>query len=366
MRILHIISSPEGLGGAELLLASMAKRAVARGHEVRILNVFEAQDAAPLLRAACAPVLVQSRKARSPRDVLALRRWLQRYVDEHRPDVVHVHLARALVLVATLRRRPGSALLLTHHHGDLFLTQGRQLARAAEALAGRRYDPVIAVSPSVGRTLVERLGYQQDRVRVIVNGWSGQPLEGAPETSPRRIVCLARLRPEKGHHVLLEAFAQLRHTVPDLALDLLGDGPFRAQLESHCRRLGLAQSVVFHGQVNDIWPSLARASLAVQPSLVEPLGISALEAMAAGVPLVASATGGLADIVVPEQSGLLVPPGDAEALAAAMGRVLADNHLAGALSTGAVARANEFRLARTLDAYDDVYASLAPAAAGGS
>ncbi|HEX5441429.1 MAG TPA: glycosyltransferase [Ktedonobacterales bacterium] len=168
------------------------------------------------------------------------------------------------------------------------------------------------------------------------------------------VVFVGRLVPEKGVAVLVEAFAQLLSGYPTAKLVIVGDGPDRASLEALARRLQIARSVVFAGARNDVAPFYLLADVVAIPSLSEPFGIVAVEAMAAGRPVVASNVGGLADTVVDGQTGRLAPPGDAPALAEALAWVLQSPERAQQLGVAAHARAiddySEDRLAASLHA----------------
>src|SRR4029453_11595231 len=128
------------------------------------------------------------------------------------------------------------------------------------------------------------------------------------------ILTPARLHPQKGHEYLLAAAAQ----IPDATFVLAGDGPLRSELEVRARELGIAGRCLFLGERADVPDLLAAADLFVLPSLFEGLPVSILEAMAAGRPVVATAIGGTDEVVTTEQTGLLVPPRDPVAIAAAI------------------------------------------------
>jgi glycosyltransferase involved in cell wall biosynthesis len=341
----------------------LARDACRRGDDVEVLVPFRDPAADSAFVEACAPAPVRVRTDGGLRDLLGSRSWVVSALQPRRPQLVHTHLARALVLGATLARTDAAVRLTTHHHGDLFLVQRRRLASLAEAAALRRYDAVAAVSPAVAEHLVDAAHVDPARVRLVLNGWSGNALPHRP-AAPPRIVCIGRLRSEKGHAHLLRAFAAVRGSRPDVSLDLLGDGPERASLVRVADELGLGESVVFHGDVPDVWPVLASATIAVQPSLVEQFGIGALEAMAAGVPIVASRTGGLGPLVEESAAGVLVPPGDAGALATAIISLLADPSARNLLGRAGPAYAAGLRLDQTLGAYAALYDELWERAGG--
>jgi glycosyltransferase involved in cell wall biosynthesis len=164
----------------------------------------------------------------------------------------------------------------------------------------------------------------------------------------------ARLVPIKGLDVLVRAVA----TLPNARLEIAGDGPERARLERLARELGTADRITFLGWQDDLAECFARWTLASVASRDEGFGIAALEAMAAGLPVVASRVGGIPELVEHERSGLLVPPGDIAALANALGELTADPQRAAAMGAAARERAAAFRPERLVAAVAAVYERL--------
>ncbi len=179
---------------------------------------------------------------------------------------------------------------------------------------------------------------------------------GLPDGA-RLAVTPAALTPEKGHRTLLAAAALLRSAVPDLHWALAGSGPERGPLQREGALLGVADRLHWLGQVDDVASLLAEADVAVMPSLSEGLGTAALEALALGVPLVASEVGGLAEILA-DGAGLGVPPGDGPALADAVRRVLADPALRAQLVARSEVTLGRHDPARMARAVLGVYASV--------
>ncbi|MBC2668134.1 glycosyltransferase family 4 protein [Novosphingobium piscinae] len=141
-----------------------------------------------------------------------------------------------------------------------------------------------------------------------------------------RFVCVGRLSAEKGQHGLLEAFAAVRRQRSDVSLDLVGDGPLRADLERAARALGVADAVTFHGALPEpqTIACIGRSDILVLPSYMEGLPLVLMEAMGLGRPVVASGVAGIPELVRDGENGLLVPPGHVAALAGAMLRLADD------------------------------------------
>jgi glycosyltransferase involved in cell wall biosynthesis len=235
-------------------------------------------------------------------------------------DVLHGHgLARA-PLFALAARASGLPLIVTLHNLVPKLSlQERLAARAALSVAKK----IICVSEAVSRSAAKIVPAHK---RIVI--YNGVELKTAPGEAGETILCMARLSQEKGIDVLIEAMKGL----PDQKLVIAGDGLARENLEASS-----GPNVEFLGFVDDVPALLSHAAVLAVPSREEGLGLSALEAMAAGVPVVASSIGGLKEVVVHGETGLLIPPGDPAALADALKTLLADPERRRAM--GEIARA---------------------------
>jgi glycosyltransferase involved in cell wall biosynthesis len=285
----------------------------------------------------------------SPRDLdpLLLGRLLQKL----RADVVHTHLVHADVYGGIAAKLRGSLLVSTKHNDDPFRTGA---FRHVERALGRVTDRVIAITESLRRFTVERVGIPAAKVETIHYGLDEPPSPwgmNAPDTVPapaRVLLAVSRLTPQKGLDVAVRALPLVRERHPDAVLVVLGEGPERARLE--------ADGVYLLGRVPDVTAWLRRADLLVHPARWEGFGLALLEAMLSAVPVVASRVSSIPEIVRDGETGILVPPDDHEALAAAIVSVL-DNPRDYGLAGRARARA-EFSVERmaqkTLDVYDAV------------
>ena len=171
------------------------------------------------------------------------------------------------------------------------------------------------------------------------------PLKGPAEPNTQTMICVGRLSPEKGQPGLLRAFAALRAKHPKLRLRLVGDGPDRASLEALAKELGLADAVSFAGRLpeEETLAEIARADLLVLPSFMEGLPIVLMEAMAVGVPVIASRVAGIPELVEDGESGLLFAPSDWDELASRIDLMLGDHALRTRLAEKAKAKvASEF------------------------
>jgi len=199
----------------------------------------------------------------------------------------------------------------------------------------RAYARIIAISNHIRTDLIERVGFAPVRVPLIASAVDTQLF--APRANRERLAqafgvprdalvigCVAQLIARKGHRMLLDAFKRLAAEDARLHLICFGAGPLQATLERQIAALDLGTRVVLAGYREDLPELLAELAVLVHPAEREGLGVAVLEALSAGVPVVAVRTGGVPDSIAHEDTGLLVAPGDAPALGAAIGRILAD------------------------------------------
>jgi glycosyltransferase involved in cell wall biosynthesis len=333
------------LGGAEnamfMLLASLDR------DEWEPTLLLEDEPAVEPLRERAAALEVPVRLvAPMPLGLIGARRVpaLARLLRHERPQVFHAHMSSPVackwgLTAAVLARVP--AVLGTVQVGA-YDPPDRSAYWQLRALA-RWVGRYLAVSREIAVELTEKLGWPPEKVEVAYNAVDAERAAvaappglreqlGGSETRPL-VLTPARLNPQKGHRVLLEAIAE----VPEALFLLAGDGSERAPLEAEAERLGVADRVRFLGRREDVPQLLAACDVFALPSLYEGSSLALLEAMAAGIPIVSSAIGGTDELIEDGRSGLLVPPGDAAALAAALRQLLSDSEL----REGLAARARE-------------------------
>ena len=289
-------------------------------------------------------------RLRSTRDVdpLLLPR-LARTLDA---DIVHTHLVHADLyggLAAKLRR---ARLVSTKHNDDPFrVGPFRHVERGLSRLA----DRIVAITDSLRGFTVERVGVPERKVEVIHYGLDAPPEpwgENPPDPVPQDatvLVAVCRLVEQKGIDVALHALAELS----DAWLVVLGEGPERPRLEALARDVGIDARVHLPGRVPDVAAWLRRASVLVHPVRWEGFGLALLEAMLSGLPVVASRVSSVPEIVVDGETGVLVPPDDPHALAAAVEHALAHPEYGEAGRARAHAEFSVERMARrTLELYE--------------
>ena len=366
LSILHI-AAPGPVGGLERVLQALPIGQRKRGHRVRVALVVRAAEerdgfVAPLLAAG-----VEVDMLRLPaRAYLQERRLIRELCARFRPDVVHTHGYRPDVLDAGIARSMGVPTVTTVHGSS----RTRGLVRLYELVQFamfRKFDAVVAVSRPLVRSL-SRCGVPSHRIHVVPNGWDGcapawdRPVArqalGAP-VDRFLIGWVGRLIPVKAADVFLRALAELGDMPWSAAV--VGDGVERCRLERLAGTLGLGSRVTFHGKVDDAARLFPAFDMFVLSSRTEGTPIVLFEAMAAGVPVVATAVGGVPDVVSCTEA-LLVPPQDPVALAQAIRTALLDPGATHARVTAARARlTREFTLARWVARYDAVYQQVARA-----
>jgi glycosyltransferase involved in cell wall biosynthesis len=290
-------------------------------------------------------------------------------------DLVHAHWAIPTGPAALLAARSlGVPSVITLHGGDVYVNRGqgydfptRWYVKPLLRWTLRGADALTAISEDC-RGHAYRVGALPDNMHVVENGadlrrFSPADPEKPPEreSGPRTIFACRQLIPRKGIRLLIDAVAQLSTEFPLLRLMIAGDGFERPELEAHARELGLAQRVRFLGSVpNHELPGWYRSALiSVIPSLEEGFGIPAAEAMGCGIPVIASDAGGLPEVVEHGVTGLVVPKGNATALANALRALLPDEELRAQM--GAAGRARAVRLFswdRTVERFEQIYAEI--------
>jgi len=357
MRLAQVISTPNGVAGAERVMLAVAAEAAARGWDQVILNPFSAETGGGALGEASDGIEFEARPCSQLLELPRTSRWLRQRLDRFKPDVVQAYLVHAGILTGVVRHPRDSVYVLSHQHGSHLVEEGRRTLRLLDQRIGKRYDRVVACSEAVERFLLDTYAYPEDLVETIRNGWDGAPLEVPSKPERPTVICTARLRKQKGHDCLVRAFAAVRGQVPNAQLVLVGDGPEEDSLRELVIELGIADAVVFRGQVENVWPELAASDVFVLASRYEPLGIAVLEAMAAGLPVVASNVGGIPELVH-EDTGVLVSPGDEAALAEALTTLLRSEERRRSLGAAARARAFGYSMAATTKAYCDLHECL--------
>ncbi|MBL0059190.1 MAG: glycosyltransferase [Elusimicrobia bacterium] len=324
IRVLHVTVGLN-IGGTEKLLSRLAAAINPERFDVSVLCLKSWGIEAEYLRQH--GLRVFALEGRGWWDVrLGFR--LFRFFRHHSFEVVHSHLAIANVVAAIFKSK-GRLVWHIHEMGE----GTSWLFRKAERCLGARADVVLAVSKAVARAFSSRTGREDSRVRVFPNAIpsekKGNPLKEklpVPWPEPRQVIgFVGRLDDEiKGIRVLLQAAKRVVQKAPTARFLIVGDGPDRQVLEKTSETLGLKDFVSFTGEIPNAAGHFSEFDLFVLPSRFEGFGIGLLEAMWAGCPVVATRTGGIPEVILDGETGLLVPPEDPKALADALLLLLTD------------------------------------------
>jgi glycosyltransferase involved in cell wall biosynthesis len=328
----HAIIDSLNWGGAEMLLGDLAGVAPSVGIELTVgyLGVQNGNVAAQRLRRnGIEPQAIQVRRLVDPVSVCAVRRHLAAV----RPQIVHTHLEYADTLGAlaarSLRLPAISTLHVMHWDGDL---RSRARARLAGLVRRRCAYRVVAVSEAASRAYLHQGWDTPGHVVAIPNGSSALPEPGGGRAVRRElgipydalvVGTLTVLRHGKGHDVATEAIRTLSSELPDLRLLIAGDGPSRAEIERMVAPLGRA--AIMAGHRDDTMAVLDACDVLVHPSRFDALPTGLIEAMAAGVPVVSTRVGGIPELVIAGETGLLVDAPATPAKVADALRVLLTN-----------------------------------------
>jgi glycosyltransferase involved in cell wall biosynthesis len=336
IRVVEVLATGTN-GGAQEHLFALVTRMDPTRYDVSVVALSAGSAVRKLQRAGVAVLVIDDVD-----DTIAVGA-LAAHLAEVRADVVHAHMYRAETVAARAvislgeagQRRP---YLVGTAHSSRVRSEGD---RAALLALTPTFGRLIAVSKASEQKLIEE-GRATVPVSLIYNGVDLQrydhqepcctlPEEYGMEAGSQIVGVVARLEPEKGHPTLLEAWPGVLRAVPDAYLLIVGEGSRRDALEAQARQLRIAHRVVFTGRRDDVPAVTAALDVAVLPSYREAQGLTILEAMALSRPVVASNVGGIPEMVADGVTGLLVPPHDAEALTAAIVRLLTDHPFADTL-----------------------------------
>ena len=363
MKIAYVITRGDAVGGATIHVRDIAGAMRERGHDPLIL-VGGSGPATDLLASSGIRVEVLPHLCRAPHPVLDMLAFaeLTRALRNFSPDLVSTHTAKAGALGRAAAAYLGLPAVHTPHGLPLrgrFSAPAAWLFARSERLSARWCRAIVCVSEAERQLGLAHRIAPPDRMVVIHNGVRDVPAElrARPEREPLRICSVARLERPKDFATLITALGQIKNR--EWTLDLVGDGPLEAHIRSLAAGAGLANRVPFLGYVPDPAKVYAEAGMFVLVSRSEAFPRSILEAMRAGLPLVASNVGGIPEAVDHGVTGVLVPPRDAPALAEAIAALQASPERRAEMGAQArAAFAARFRLEQTVEKTLTLYQSL--------
>jgi glycosyltransferase involved in cell wall biosynthesis len=343
-RPLHIVhtEASTGWGGQEIRILTEAEGMQRRGHRVTLLCPAHATIYAEAQRRGLEVVALPIGR-KKPGGVFAVRHWLKR----HRVDVINTHSSTdswLAGLACRLLRHP-PAIVRTRH-----ISTAVRASRANRWLYLHSAARVITTGEKLRQDLLEGLEASSEHIISVPTGIDLQRFTPGDRLEARRAVGLsengqligivATLRSWKGHDHLLEAFAAMNR--PQTQLVMVGEGPRREPISDHIRRLDIGDRVVMPGNQSDVTDWIRALDVFVLPSFAnEGVPQALMQAMACRIPVVSTTVGSIPEIVTQERTGLLVPPSDPQALAAALTRMLDDDALRKRLADAGYALAQQ-------------------------
>jgi glycogen(starch) synthase len=352
------------IGGPEVIGAKLVLALRQRGYDVVVVTCHSSLELPDEATYGDVPIrrfpFYQAFERRDVGQLAEILRQVTRLKRSFKPDLVHVNFLgpSAVFHRQTFGAHPAPLLVtLRGMLPDQYFQASSGLSSVFSLADWISANALAALEP-VRRYLTG----MAERTSVIYDGLD--PLTGPPDPlsfEPPRLLCIGRLAPEKGFDLAVSAFAGLSQRFPTARLVIGGDGPERASLERQVAGLGLTSRVDFVGWVapKQVQALMNSASLVVLPSWTEALPLVAAEAGQVARPVVATRVGGMPEVVLDGETGLLIEPGDSAALEAAIASLLADPSRAERLAQAACRRTAElFSLDRCVDAYDTLYRRL--------
>ncbi len=364
LKVIHLITELDR-GGAQTALYRLLAHSDRQRYAFHVLCLYNGDKVvAQQIRQLGIPVtdLGMSRQWRM--DAL----WrLYQILRQERPFLLHTWMFHANIPGRVLGRLAGVPAIIS---AERTMGQEGRFRRLLNRLTGNLPDSIICVSQQVADFAASEIGLPRARLTVIRNGIDLAQFDNLPDRPTARaesglppqgriIAAIGRPRPVKGFAYLLDAFARIAATYPDLHLLFVGDGPEKRPLQAAAQQLPCANHILFLGDQQEIPRLLAGVDVLVLPSLWEGLPNVVLEAMAAGLPVVATAVGGTPELLIPNETGLLVPPRDPGALAEAICQLLDHPEWAAQMGQNGRQRvAEQFTIERMVEQTEALYEQL--------
>ena len=341
MKILQVIPY-FCFGGAETMCENLTYALKRMGHEVCVVSLYG--ERTPISqRMEAAGVRIRYLDKKLGLDISMVPK-LRSIMVQERPDVVHTHLDVIKYAVAAAKLAGVKKCVHTVHNVADKEAEGKLQKIINKTYFSLGWSTPVALSPEVQKSICRFYGRKAEEVPVIYNGVDlsrcmGKKSYAAGETV--KIVHVGRFNEQKNHGRLLRAFEMLLSQYPNCRLNLVGDGERMESVKALAAELGIGETVTFLGSQSNVYPFLQEADVFVLPSDYEGMPMTIIEAMGTGLPIVATAVGGVPDMMENEISGLLVPC-EEEAVAQAMARLVSDASLREKLGRKAKADSTRF------------------------
>ncbi|WP_445666635.1 glycosyltransferase family 4 protein [Fodinibius sp. AD559] len=367
MHILYLTSG-FGFGGAQNIIVGLAKKAIQTGHDVSFLSITDSLDYPELLEEDMFDYHSLEYEGRfKPQNfftLLNLRRLLQEKINEIGPDVIHEHLFIPKILLYGLSSNKMPPILQTQHDNSPWWFRedfkSKLMTHIEKKFAQKTACKNVAISNSVRKDLVNYQGLDSNeipRVYNFVNINFSSASKKIDNKTPVKIFMLTRLIwDKKGLGAALSVIERLHREGENIRFIVVGDGKDYDKMVNETEDLNLDGVTEFRGFQQDVEQQLNEADILLMPSQWEGFGITAAEAAARGVPVVASEVGGLQEVVIDGKTGFTCPPDDIDCFVESIKRLLQEKKLYGEFSKTAIKKAKErFSLEKAYKHYENLY-----------
>ncbi len=356
MKILQVIPY-FCFGGAETMCENLCYALLSQGQQVTVVSLYD--ERTPIsYRMERAGVKIRYLDKKLGLD-LSMVPKLTRVMKEEKPDVVHTHLDVIKYAVAAARLAGVKKCVHTVHN----VADKEAEGKAQKAINGfyfrRGWSVPVALSPEVQSSIAAFYGLPREQAPIAYNGVDLSrclPKETYGVGDTFRILHIGRFNEQKNHELLLRVFEKLSREDERLRLELIGDGTLRPRMEQFADDLGIREKVSFLGSQENVYPYLQKADLFLLPSKYEGMPMTLIEAMGTGVPIVATAVGGVPDMLQNNKEGFTVPC-EEEAVAEACGKLIRDQALREQFGQAAKQAADRFSAQTMGRRYLEIYTS---------
>jgi glycosyltransferase involved in cell wall biosynthesis len=358
-KILHVITSL-GIGGAENLLLSYLKNLNQNKFSFYVCCLRDKPDDLSYKVSEFAQIINLKMKSKfNPTVVFRLLKVMKNI----QPQIIHTHLFQPRIYTTFAHLLYNRAVLLTHKH-SIVNPRKHHIFMLIEMVAILFNKRIIAISDSVKKSLSKYELIPKSKILVLTNSIDYRKFNEISKNKTylidKSIVIgtVGRIERVKGINYLLLAMKIILQQYPNARLEIIGDGSQLNELKSLAEKIGISNSVIFFGKLANPIPNYGRMDIFVLPSILEGFGLVLLEAMAAGIPVVATNVHGIKEVVVDGKSGILVPPKNPEAIANAVTRIIEDPQLRKDLVDEGFNRARLFDIQEHLLKLDNLYNNL--------
>lgn len=353
-KVLQIIPDL-GLGGAEIMVEHLSTELKKKGYDVNIISLYNYHSAiTERLEKRQVPIIYLNKKKGLDWKIIFRLSQLMKKI---KPDVVHTHLYAApyAMIAAIFAGIP----IKVHTIHNIATKEESKPKRIINGLFYKYCQVIpVSISPLVKRTILEEYHLKENQTPMIYNGIdfekSVSKVEYVSNNDKISIVHVGSFKEQKNHLGLIASFRLFCDEFPDSILNLIGSGALEKQTEDYVKELGLGNNVLFLGLKANVYPFLNSADIFVLPSLWEGMPISLIEAMASGLPIVATRVGGVPDMIEDHISGLLVDVNN-EDIAAALIELASNAELRKKLGSTARLAAKRFTAKKMTEQYIELY-----------